>query len=130
VLQRCLVRADAACGIDLARSMGWYWITRATTEGMRWLDEFLAAAATADADPQVLGWAHFMRGFLAVLKADLAAAGPPLHAAVAVARLLPAVTRAHPSGTIGSTPSETSSADAAVAAAPRLASAPNVPLIA
>src|SRR5262252_5827600 len=38
VLQRCLIRGDAACGIDLAASMGWYWITRATTEGMRWLD--------------------------------------------------------------------------------------------
>ena len=34
----------------------------------------------------MLGWAHFMRGFLAVLKADPAAAGPPLHAAVALAR--------------------------------------------
>src|SRR5262252_1025793 len=38
VLQRCLIRGDAACGIDLAAFMGWYWITRATTEGMRWLD--------------------------------------------------------------------------------------------
>jgi DNA-binding CsgD family transcriptional regulator len=34
----------------------------------------------------VLGWAQFMRGFLAVLKADPAAAAAPLHAAVAVAR--------------------------------------------
>ena len=86
VLRRCLNRGDAAVGLQLAASLGWYWITRATTEGIRWLDEFLAVAATADAGPQVLGWAHFMRGFLAVLKADPAAAGPPLHAAVAVAR--------------------------------------------
>jgi predicted ATPase/DNA-binding CsgD family transcriptional regulator len=86
VLRRCLDRGDAATGLHLAASLGWYWITRATTEGIRWLDEFLAAKDPADADPQVLGWAQFMRGFLAVLKADPAAAGPPLHAAVAVAR--------------------------------------------
>jgi DNA-binding CsgD family transcriptional regulator len=82
VLRRCLTRGDAATGLHLSASLGWYWITRATTEGIRWLDEFLAD----DADPQVLGWARFMRGFLAVLKADPAAAGPPLHAAVALAR--------------------------------------------
>ena len=45
VLQRCLTHADAACGLDLAASLGWYWVTRATTEGMRWLDEFLGATA-------------------------------------------------------------------------------------
>ena len=43
VLQRCLIRADAARGIDLAANLGWYWITRATSEGMRWLDELLAS---------------------------------------------------------------------------------------
>ena len=32
VLQRCRSRADAACGIDLAASLGWYWVTRATSE--------------------------------------------------------------------------------------------------
>jgi len=31
VLQRCLAHADAPRGIDLATSLGWYWITRATT---------------------------------------------------------------------------------------------------
>lgn len=77
VLRRCLDRGDAATGLHLSASLGWYWITRATSEGIRWLDEFLAAKDTADADPQVLGWAQFMRGFLAVLKADPAAAGPP-----------------------------------------------------
>ncbi len=83
VLQRCLVRADAEVGIDLARSLGWYWITRATTEGMRWLDEFLASGGSS---PEARGWALFMRGFLAVLKADPAAARPALRAAVAAAR--------------------------------------------
>jgi predicted ATPase/DNA-binding CsgD family transcriptional regulator len=83
VLQRCLARADVACGLDLAATLGWYWITRATTEGTRWLDEFLACPG---GDPQMRGWAYFIRGFLAVLKADPVAARPPLHAAVAAAR--------------------------------------------
>ena len=83
VLQGCLVRADAEVGIDLARSLGWYWITRATTEGMRWLDEFLASGGGS---PEARAWALFMRGFLAVLKADPAAARPAVRAAVAAAR--------------------------------------------
>jgi predicted ATPase/DNA-binding CsgD family transcriptional regulator len=83
VLQRCLNRGDAQRGIDLATSLGWYWITRATTEGMRWLDEFLPSGG---GDPQARAWAYFMRGFLAVLKADPAAARPALHKAVAAAR--------------------------------------------
>jgi predicted ATPase/DNA-binding CsgD family transcriptional regulator len=83
VMQRCLARADVACGLDLAASLGWYWITRATTEGMRWLEEFLAQE---DGEPQARGWACFILGFLAVLKADPAAARPPLRAAVTAAR--------------------------------------------
>ena len=72
-------------GLELAASLGWYWITRATTEGIRWLDEFLAAERRTPIR-RCVRWAQFMRGFLAVLKADPAAAGPPLHAAVALAR--------------------------------------------
>jgi DNA-binding CsgD family transcriptional regulator len=29
VMQRCLTRGDAACGIDLAACLGWFWITGA-----------------------------------------------------------------------------------------------------
>jgi predicted ATPase/DNA-binding CsgD family transcriptional regulator len=83
VLQRCLVRGDAACGIDLAASLGWYWITRATTEGMRWLEELLAMD---DGDSRVRAGGYFICGFLAVLKADPAAAMPALRKAVATAR--------------------------------------------
>ena len=83
VLRRSLVSADGASGLELAASLGWYWVTRATTEGMRWLDEFLAYPG---GDARARGWAYFMRGFLAVLKADPAAAQPPLLAAVAAAR--------------------------------------------
>jgi predicted ATPase/DNA-binding CsgD family transcriptional regulator len=84
VLQRCLIRGDAACGVELAAAMGWYWITRATTEGMRWLDEFLALGG---GDPSARAWGWFLRGFLALLKADPAGARPALHTAEESARL-------------------------------------------
>jgi predicted ATPase/DNA-binding CsgD family transcriptional regulator len=83
VLQRCVIRTDAERGIDLAANLGWYWVTRATSEGMRWLDELLALEGGS------LGtraWAYFIRGFLAVLKADPVAAKPALQAAMATAR--------------------------------------------
>ncbi len=83
VLQRCLMRADAARGIYLAASLGWYWITRATSEGMRWLDDLLALEG---GDLEARAWAYFLRGFLALLKADPVAAKPALQAAMATAR--------------------------------------------
>jgi predicted ATPase/DNA-binding NarL/FixJ family response regulator len=83
VLRLCLTRPDFSSGIILAASAGWYWITRATTEGVRWLDELLAAGrGNAEADV----WAHFIRGFLAVLQGDALAARPALVRAVAAAR--------------------------------------------
>jgi predicted ATPase len=83
VLHWCLTAADTRRGIDLASSLGWYWITRATTEGARWLDELLAASPAVS---EVHAGAYFVRGFLAVLQADPAAARPALDHAVAVAR--------------------------------------------
>src|SRR5438132_4972593 len=83
VLGRCLARRDALSGIDLATSVGWYWITRATTEGVRWLDDL---AVCGPGHPEAQFWAYFLRGFLAVLKADAAAAGPAIERAVATAR--------------------------------------------
>ena len=85
VMQRCLTRGDAGRGVDLAACLGWFWITRATSEGIRWLDAFLALDAEG-CDTDGRGWAYFMRGFLAVLKADPAGARPALHAAAALAR--------------------------------------------
>jgi predicted ATPase/DNA-binding CsgD family transcriptional regulator len=83
VLQWCRSRADTARGLELAVSLGWYWITRAATEGMRWLEEFQAGEG---GDPYLRAWAWFIRGFLAVLKADPVSAGPLLQLAVAAAR--------------------------------------------
>jgi predicted ATPase/DNA-binding CsgD family transcriptional regulator len=83
VLQRCLRDGDIRCGTELAASLGWFWITRATTEGMRWLGQFLDAGG---GPPEMRAWACFLRGFLAVLKADPSVAVPGLREAVAAAR--------------------------------------------
>jgi len=83
VLRRCLAEGDSVRGIDLATSLAWYWITRATTEGVRWLDELVASGP---GNPETLAWTYFIRGFLAVLQGDWAAARPALVKAVAAAK--------------------------------------------
>jgi len=83
VLGRCLSHADIARGMDLAASTRWFWATRATTEGVRWLDAFLAIGCR-DSEPQAR--AEYMRGFLAVLLVDPTAARPALERAAAADR--------------------------------------------
>jgi predicted ATPase/DNA-binding CsgD family transcriptional regulator len=83
VLRRCLVDSDSARGIQLATSLGWFWITRGTTEGVRWLDLLLASGPGY---PETLGWSYFIRGFLAVLQGDWAAARPALEKAISASR--------------------------------------------
>jgi predicted ATPase/DNA-binding CsgD family transcriptional regulator len=82
VLRRSMDQGDFSRGIDLATCLIWYWITRATTEGVRWLDELLAR----DTEPVAHLWAYFARGFLAVLQADAAAARSVLERGVTAAR--------------------------------------------
>ena len=82
VLRRRIDHGDSRRGIDLATYLIWYWITRATPEGVRWLDELLAREETPSAPP----WAYFVRGFLAVLQNDPAAATPALERGVTAAR--------------------------------------------
>jgi DNA-binding CsgD family transcriptional regulator len=84
VLRRCLAQRDYAHGIVLASSLGWYWDTRATNEGVRWLDALLGPGV---GDPAVLAQAYFMRGFLAVLQSDPAGARSALERGVAAARV-------------------------------------------
>src|SRR2546427_11064422 len=43
ILRHCLDRGDFSRGTDLVASLGWFWITRATTEGGGWLDQTAAA---------------------------------------------------------------------------------------
>lgn len=84
VLRHLLVASDSARGVQLVASLGWYWVTRATSEGVRWLNEFLALDGKAD--PGSLAWTCFLRGFLGVLQGDSMAARPALERAISVAR--------------------------------------------
>jgi len=67
VLHRLLAEGDHEHGLQLVGALVWYWVTRATTEGQRWIELFLDAVPDdANANPG----AHFLRGFLAVLQAN------------------------------------------------------------
>lgn len=82
ILRRCMNQQDPRLGINLAVGLIWYWVTRATTEGARCLDELLARDTVPAANP----WAYFARGFIAVLQSDPAAATPVLARGVVAAR--------------------------------------------
>jgi predicted ATPase/DNA-binding CsgD family transcriptional regulator len=84
-LQKCVTASDWPRGLELATSVGYYWITRGTTESIRWFDELLAAA---DGSPDVPARAYYFRGWLSMLKGDPEAAGPWLDRAIAAARRL------------------------------------------
>ncbi|WP_336216262.1 ATP-binding protein [Nonomuraea sp. LPB2021202275-12-8] len=79
VLRRLLTRGDPSRATALAYSIGYYWITRATSEGARWIDELIASGA---GDPE----AYYMRGFLSVLQSDPVTARPALERAVPAAQ--------------------------------------------
>ena len=83
VLRRCLVHADLSRGMDLAASLRWFWYTRATTEGVRWLDALIAIGR---GDPEPQARAEYMRGMLAVLLIDPTAATPALERAATANR--------------------------------------------
>jgi predicted ATPase/DNA-binding CsgD family transcriptional regulator len=83
VLHLCLARGDFARGLDIAASMGYYWITHGTTESIRWLDQLLAAG---EPSPSTLVRACYLRGFLSLIQGDAAAARPWIDRAVATAR--------------------------------------------
>jgi predicted ATPase/DNA-binding CsgD family transcriptional regulator len=80
VLRRHLTQPDRRPGLELASLIGWYWITRATNEGVRWFVELLAAD-----DAKAPAGALFLRGFLSVLLSDPANAVPALERAASVA---------------------------------------------
>jgi predicted ATPase/DNA-binding CsgD family transcriptional regulator len=82
VLRGCMDQDDSGRGIDLATCLVWFWVTRATAEGVRCLDELLVR----DAEPAAHPWAYFVRGFLGVLQSDPAAALPALERGVVAAR--------------------------------------------
>ena len=83
VLHLCLARAEFARGLDIAASMGYYWITHGTTESVRWLDQLLASG---EGSPSTLVRAYYLRGWLSLIQADVAAARTSIAQAVATAR--------------------------------------------
>jgi predicted ATPase/DNA-binding CsgD family transcriptional regulator len=82
-LQKCLAASDWRRGIELATSVGYYWVTRGTVESIRWFDDFLAAAAGS---PDVPARAYHFRGWFSMRQADAEAARPWLYRAISAAR--------------------------------------------
>ena len=82
-LQKCLETSDWRSGLELATSIGYYWVTRGTTESIRWFDQLLAVAAGA---PDVSARAYHFRGWLSMLQIDTEAARPWLARAITAAR--------------------------------------------
>ena len=82
-LQKCLAAADWRRGLEIASSIGYYWVTRGTTESMRWFDELLAAAANS---PDVPARGYHFRGWLSMLQIEPETARPWLARAITAAR--------------------------------------------
>jgi predicted ATPase/DNA-binding CsgD family transcriptional regulator len=82
-LQKCLAASDWRRGIELATSIGYYWVTRGTVESIRWFDDFLAAAAGSSDVP---ARAYHFRGWFSMRQADAEAARPWLYRAISAAR--------------------------------------------
>src|SRR3984893_3542555 len=83
VIRRCLSQSDTTRGLGLVTSLGGFWMTRATTEGLRWLDQMLAVG---EDNQQLLAVAYHFRGFLALLQSNPVAARPAFEAAMAAGR--------------------------------------------
>jgi predicted ATPase/DNA-binding NarL/FixJ family response regulator len=102
VLRRSVDQQDFGRALALTTSLIWYWITRATTEGVRWLDELLRLVPPSVVPP----WTSYLRGFLAVLQNDPAAATPALERAARAARAtdqLPALSQSLAMASIAAT---------------------------
>ena len=82
-LEKCLAAADWRRGLEIATSIGYYWVTRGTTESMRWFDALLAVAAGS---LDVPARAYHFRGWLSMRQADAEAARPWLARAISAAR--------------------------------------------
>ncbi len=82
-LQKCLATSDWRRGLELGTAIGYYWITRGTTESIRWFEDLLAAA---NGSPETPARAYYFRGWLSLLKGDPEAARPWLGRAIDAAR--------------------------------------------
>ncbi len=84
-LKHCLDGPDHALGVSMVGSLGWYWSTRAVSEGVYWLDLFLKRD---EGDSVALAQALFVRGFVAMVQGDTATAQRVLLDAEANARAI------------------------------------------
>src|SRR4029453_216108 len=82
-LEKCPAVADWRRGLEIATSIGYYWVTRGTTESIRWFDELLASAADS---PDVPARAYHFRGWLSMLQIEPEAGRPWRARAIAAAR--------------------------------------------
>jgi predicted ATPase/DNA-binding CsgD family transcriptional regulator len=110
-LQKCVAAADWRRGLEIATSIGYYWVTRGTTESMRWFDDLLALAADS---ADVPARAYHFRGWLSMLQIEPEAARPWLARAIAAARASGQVAQLSESLSVAST-AEHMAGDAAAA---------------
>ena len=83
LLQRCLEACDYRGGVELAGALGWYWRCRATTEGVRWLEEFLGHG---EGGAVTRARAYYMRAYLGAIQNE------PAAVEAALAQALPLIT--------------------------------------
>lgn len=82
-LRRCRDHDDGERCLALVGALAWWWITRAQAEGIRLLDDLTARYPRESS----AGGAHFLRGFLAVLRFDPVTAVRELDRAVQDSRI-------------------------------------------
>jgi predicted ATPase/DNA-binding CsgD family transcriptional regulator len=70
ILYDCVASGDLGSGLDIATSMRYYWITRGTTESIRWFDQLLVSS---EGSSTTRGRAYYLRGWLSLLKGDAVA---------------------------------------------------------
>jgi predicted ATPase/DNA-binding CsgD family transcriptional regulator len=84
-LARCLNGPDHALGLSIVGSLDWYWVPRANSEGVYWLELFLERR---EDDTSGLARALYARGFVAMAQGDATTAEPMLREAEAKARTM------------------------------------------
>ncbi len=84
-LARCLNGPDHALGLSIVGSLDWYWVPRATSEGVYWLDLYLERR---EGDTSALARALYARGFVAMAQGDATTAEPMLREAEAKAHTM------------------------------------------
>lgn len=83
-LQKCLDASDWRRGLELATSVGYYWVTHGTTESIRWFDDLIAAG---EGSADIPARAYYFRGWLSLLKGDPEVARSWLARAIAAGRV-------------------------------------------